>query len=186
MSSRNLTTDILKKECQKCQTLTFCEVSQSFPMIPYLTLGSYCSWRCGTFKFKIRFVWLWNHGAIVLTLRVSKTHWVGNSPSQHKSRISELSNDTSFNFGVLLFMEMWHFQVQIRILFGCEVMVPVSQPWESPKPIELVTRPHNINLKYQSFPMIPHSTLGSYCSWRCGTFKFNICSCLVVLLWQLP
>jgi hypothetical protein len=28
-------------------------------------------------------------------------------------------------------------------------------------------------------PMILYITLESYFSWRCGTFKFNICSCLV-------
>jgi hypothetical protein len=34
--------------------------------------------------------------------------------------------------------------------------------------------------------MIPHSTQGSYWWWRCGTFKFKILSCLVVLSWQPP
>ena len=46
----------------------------SFPMIPHLTQGSYWRWRCGTFKFKIRFVLLCCHGTIVSTLRVSKAH----------------------------------------------------------------------------------------------------------------
>ncbi len=41
--------------------------------------------------------------------------------------VPELSNDTSFNFGILLFMEMWHFQVQNLIcLVACEVMAPLS------------------------------------------------------------
>jgi hypothetical protein len=108
-----------------------------------MTLGSYWPWRCGIFKFTIRIVWLCCHGAIVLTLRVSKAHWIGDSPSTHTISIPELYNDSSFNFGVLLEVEMWDFQVQIR-LFGCVVMAPLSRPWESPKPIELVTRPPNI------------------------------------------
>jgi hypothetical protein len=53
-----------------------------------LTLGSYWLWRCGILKFTICFVW------------------------QHISRTPELSNDTSFNSGVQLAMEMWHFQFQ--------------------------------------------------------------------------
>jgi hypothetical protein len=57
-----------------------------------------------------------------LTLRVSKAHWIGDSPSQHKCKIPELSNDTSFDFGVILVVEMWHFQVQNWFLFGCVVI----------------------------------------------------------------
>jgi hypothetical protein len=87
--------------------------------------------------------------------------------------------------GVLLFMEMWHFQFQNLFLFGCEVMAMLSCLGESMKPFYLVLWcTHNKKVEYNSFPMIPHLTQGSYCSWRCGTFKFKIHSCLFVLLRQ--
>jgi hypothetical protein len=65
-------------------------------MIPHWTQGSYWQWRCGTFNFKIRFIWLCCHGVIVSTLRVSKAHFICDLPSQHKCKIPELSNVTSF------------------------------------------------------------------------------------------
>jgi hypothetical protein len=107
-------------------------------------------------------------------MRVSKAHCIGNSPSQHNCKLPELSNDASFDSGVILAVEMWHFQVQNFVLFGSVGMAPMSWPRMSPKPIELVTRPPNMNVTYPSFPMIPHLTQGSYWWWRCGTFKFKI------------
>jgi hypothetical protein len=101
---------------------------QRLPMIPHSTQGSYLRWRCGTFNFKICFVWLCCHGTIVSTLRVSKAHWIGDLPSQHKSSLPEVSNDNSFNLGVLLAVEMWHFQVQISFLFGYLVVVTSLKP----------------------------------------------------------
>jgi hypothetical protein len=54
------------------------------------------------------------HGIFVSTLRVSKAHWIGDLPSQYKGKLPELSNDTSFDPGVLLVIEMWPFKFKIR------------------------------------------------------------------------
>jgi hypothetical protein len=83
-------------------------------MIPHWTQGSYWQWRCGTFNFKIRFIWLCCHGVIVSTLRVSKAHFICDLPSQHKCKIPELSNVTSFDSGVLLVVE-----IKIRFVWLC-------------------------------------------------------------------
>jgi hypothetical protein len=83
-----------------------------------LTLGSYCWWRCGMISSKFIFVLLCCHGNIVSPWRSLKPILFGVAPSQQIIGIPELSNNTSFDFGVLCFMEMWNFQVQNSFLFG--------------------------------------------------------------------
>jgi hypothetical protein len=75
---------------------------------------------------KFVFVLLCCHGNVVSPWRVPEAHLFGVVLSQHIVKIPELSNDTSFDSGVLLVMEMWHFQVQNSF---CLVVLSCWFPW---------------------------------------------------------
>jgi hypothetical protein len=137
------------------------------------TLGSYWPWRCGIFKFTICFVWLCCHGAVVLTLRVSNPIELVTCPPHKKKNTRALQLYLIWLWGPISGGDVALSRSKF-VLFGCVVMAPLSCPWESPKPIELVMHPHNVIVEYQRLPMIPHLTQGSYWRWRCGTFKFKI------------
>jgi hypothetical protein len=152
-----------------------------FLLRPYLFLGTYFSLSFENLKFKLCFC----DGVSILPFKGWIALPIRNPTMRLFYATHELSNEPSFVSGDVFFMEMSKFEVQNSFLSCYFVMAGFFHHGEAKSLYESKIRQCGCFMHLTSFLMRPHSSLGTYFSWRCQNLKFKIHFCHVILSWRV-